>query len=86
MKFNKNLLKEKWFSYTVALCSAVVLYMLLTHLSGILQFLKSLWHVGAPVFMALVIAYVLGPLAEFYSKYIFHIFFYIRPKISIIFI
>ena len=62
MKFNKNLLKEKWFSYTVALCSAVVLYMLLTHLSGILQFLKSLWHVGAPVFMALVIAYVLGPL------------------------
>ena len=72
MKFNKNLLKEKWFSYTVALCSAVVLYMLLTHLSGILQFLKSLWHVGAPVFMALVIAYVLGPLAEFYSKYIFH--------------
>ena len=72
MKFNKNLLKEKWFSYTVALCSAVVLYMLLTHLSGILQFLKSLWHVGAPVFMALVIAYVLGPLVELYSKYVFH--------------
>ncbi len=72
MKFNKNLLKEKWFSYTIALCSAVVLYLLLTHLSGILQFLKSIWNVGAPVFMAFVIAYVLGPLVEVFSKYVLY--------------
>lgn len=72
MKFNKNLLKEKWFSYTIALCSAVVLYLVLTHLSGILPLLKAIWHVGAPVFMAFVISYVLGPLAEVYSKYVFY--------------
>ena len=72
MKFNKNLLKEKWFSYTIALCSAVALYMILTHLSGILHFLQSIWRVGSPVFMAFVIAYVLGPLAEVYSKYVLY--------------
>ena len=68
----KNLLKEKWFSYTIALCSAVALYMILTHLSGILHFLQSIWRVGSPVFMAFVIAYVLGPLAEVYSKYVLY--------------
>ena len=72
MKFNKNLLKEKWFSYTIALCSAVVLYLLLTHMGGFLEALKSLWHVGAPVFMAFVIAYVLGPLVNLYSKYVLY--------------
>lgn len=72
MKFNKNLLKEKWFSYTIALCSAVVLYMLLTHFSGILQFLGSIWHVFAPVIMAFVIAYILDPLENVFSKYVFY--------------
>ena len=72
MKFNKNLLKEKWFSYTIALCSAVVLYMLLTHISGILQFLGSIWHVFAPVIMAFVIAYILDPLENVFSKYVFY--------------
>ena len=68
MKFNKNLLKEKWFSYTVAMCSAVVLYLILTHISGLLNLLKSFWHTGAPVFMGFVIAYVLDPLVNLYSK------------------
>ena len=72
MKFNKNLLKEKWFSYTIALCSAVVLYMLLTHISGIIQFLGSIWHVFAPVIMAFVIAYILDPLENVFSKYVFY--------------
>ena len=35
MKFNKNLLKEKWAAYTIALCTAVLLYMVLTHLGAI---------------------------------------------------
>ena len=68
MKFNKNLLKEKWFSYTVAMCSAVILYLILTHISGLLNLLKSFWHTGAPVFMGFVIAYVLDPLVNLYSK------------------
>lgn len=70
MKFDKRLLKEKWFSYTVALCSAVVVYMLLTHLSGLRGIIKGIWDIGAPVFMALIIAYVMAPLVDVYSKYV----------------
>ena len=68
MKFNKHLLKEKWFAYTFAACSAVVLYLVLTHLGVLVSFLKSVWRVGAPVFMAFVIAYVIDPLVQFYYK------------------
>lgn len=72
MKFNKNLLKEKWAAYTIALCSAVLLYMVLTHLGTIGQVLGKLWKVCSPVIMAFVIAYVLDPLVKIYSKYVFH--------------
>ena len=71
MKFNKKLLKEKWFAYTVALCSAVILYLVLTHLGSIGRFLGGIWRVGSPVFMAFVIAYILDPLERFYSENLF---------------
>lgn len=72
MKFNKNLLKEKWFSYTVALCSAVILYLLLTHLGSLAAMMNGLWKVTSPVIMAFVIAYVLDPLVKFISKNVFY--------------
>ncbi|MBQ2641795.1 MAG: AI-2E family transporter, partial [Lachnospiraceae bacterium] len=72
MKFDKDLLKEKWVAYTVALCSAVLLYMLLTHLSVLGHLLAGIWKIGSPVFMALVIAYVMAPLVGMYSKYVLH--------------
>ena len=46
MKFNKHLLKEKWFAYTFAACSAVILYLVLTHLGVLGRFLKSVWKTG----------------------------------------
>lgn len=72
MKFDKDLLKEKWVAYTVALCSAVVLYMVLTHLNVLGHLLAGIWKIGSPVFMALVIAYVMAPLVDMYSKYVLH--------------
>ena len=66
MKFNKHLLKEKWFAYTFAACSAVILYLALTHLGVLGRFLKSVWKTGAPVFIAFVIAYVIDPLVQVY--------------------
>lgn len=72
MKFDKDLLKEKWVAYTVALCSAVVLYMVLTHLNVLGHLLAGIWKIGSPVFMALVIAYVMAPLVGMYSKYVLH--------------
>lgn len=68
MKFNKNVLKEKWFAYSFAMCSAVVLYLALTHIGGVFVFIKSVWKIGSPVFMAFVIAYIIAPLVKIYHK------------------
>ena len=70
MKFNKKLLKEKWASYTIAMCSAVVLYLVLTHLGMVSSLLKGIWKIGAPVFMGFIIAYILDPLVRLYSTYV----------------
>ena len=72
MKFDKNLLKEKWFAYTFALCAAVVLYLLLTHLGTLLQILGKIWKVFSPVFMAIVIAYVMNPLVRTISTHVLY--------------
>ncbi|MBR4759690.1 MAG: AI-2E family transporter, partial [Lachnospiraceae bacterium] len=72
MKFNKNLLKEKWVAYTIALCTAVLLYMVLTHLGTLAGILGKLWKVCSPVIMAFVIAFVLDPLVKIYTKYVFN--------------
>lgn len=68
MKIDKNLLKKRWFAYTFASCSAVVLFMALTHMGLFWKILCGIWDVGKPVFMALVIAYVLDPLVTLYSE------------------
>lgn len=72
MKFNKNVLKQKWFAYTFAMCSAVVLYLVLTHIGGLVHVFKGVWRVGAPVFMAFVIAYVIDPLVKIFHKNVFY--------------
>ena len=72
MKFNKNVLKQKWFAYTFAMCSAVVLYLVLTHIGGLVHVFKGIWRVGAPVFMAFVIAYIIDPLVKIFHKNVFY--------------
>ena len=72
MKFDKNLLKKRWFAYTFALCSAVILYLLLTHLGVLLDLLRSVWKICSPVFMAFVIAYIMHPLVRLYSHRVFY--------------
>lgn len=72
MKFNKDLLKEKWFAYTFALCSAVVLYLVLTHLGTLLHLAGRAWAVCAPVIMAFVISYVMDPLVHVFSTYVLY--------------
>ena len=63
--------EKKWFAYTIALCSAVVLYVLLTHLPTVWKVVKTIYGFVAPVFIGLVIAYVLDPVANFFEKYCF---------------
>ena len=58
-------------AYTFALCSAVILYLILSHLGVVWKWLGALYSVISPVFIGLVIAYVLDPLVKFFEKSIF---------------
>ena len=56
MKFNKNLLNTPWIAYTIATCSAVVLFVLLTHLDVIGGALRGLGTLVSPIVTAAIIA------------------------------
>lgn len=77
MKFNKNQLNTPWVAYTIATCSAVILYVLLTHLGVIGRGLRGLGTFFSPIVLAAIIAYILNPLVGVFEKYVFH---KIRPQ------
>ena len=71
MKFDKNLFGKDWIPYTVAACSAVVLYLLLSHLGGIWNGVKVVFGFISPVFGAVIIAYVVDALVMFFVRTVF---------------
>lgn len=68
MKKLKELLEKKWFAYTFAACIAVVLYVTLTHFSGIGDFFSAFKDVVSPVFCGMVMAYLMNPVCKFFEK------------------
>ena len=68
MKMNKNWLDQKWGAYTVATCSAVVLYLVLSHLNLFARGIHAIYGFVSPVFIGVVIAYVFDPLVVFIHK------------------
>ena len=64
MKFNKKLLKKKWFSYTIATCSAVLLFVILTNLGNIFGAIGGFFSFIRPVILGIVFAYVVNPLGK----------------------
>ena len=71
MKFGKWK-KKKWFAYTVATCSAVVLYMLLSHVGNMFAALGAFFSFLRPIITGIIIAYVINPLANFFDRKVFH--------------
>ncbi|MBE5843507.1 MAG: AI-2E family transporter [Butyrivibrio sp.] len=71
MKFNKNWFNRNWFPYTVATCSAVILYLLLSHINILFDALGVLFKYFTPVITGIIIAYLLSPLVGFYEKELF---------------
>ena len=64
-----NKLKQKlkeWLPLTLALCIAVAVYVVLTHLPAIWGAIRTVWGFFSPVFTAAVIAYLVNPLSNFY--------------------
>ena len=64
MFLNKDPRKEKWFAYTVASCSAVLLYVLLTNLGVFLDGFFGIIDVISPIIVGIVFAYILSPICE----------------------
>lgn len=68
----RNKLKEKpWFNYTVALCIAVILYVVLTHLPGVRAGIGTFLGYFKTVILGGVIAYLINPLSKLYSRSVF---------------
>ena len=71
MKRFKKFLEKPWSSYTIATCSAVVLYLLLTHLPIMFNGVKWFLSLMSPVIIGAIVAYILNPLANFFENRVF---------------
>lgn len=73
MKKIKELLEKRWAAYSVATCSAVILYLLLSHLTGpVAEWVQSVFKMLSPIVVGIVIAYLLNPLVNFFEQRVFH--------------
>jgi len=72
MKFNKNWLDKRWVAYTVATCSAVVLFVILINLPGIFEGLSRLVDYFKPIILGGIIAYVMNPIMGFFERSVFY--------------
>ena len=64
-------LDRPWLAYTIATCSAVVLYILLSHFSALTSLLKSIYNLFSPVIIGLILAYILNPLVNVFERHVF---------------
>ena len=71
MKFNKDLLEKKWVAYTMATCSAVILFFLLSNIADIFRGFKTVYGVLSPLITGLVIAYIIDPFVTFLRNSVF---------------
>jgi predicted PurR-regulated permease PerM len=61
-------IKKKWVPYTVATCSAVILYFVLSHIGGMLGFVSAFFAIIKPIIMGVVVAYIFNPLANLFDR------------------
>ena len=71
MKFNKDMLGKNWIPYTVATCSAVVVYLLLSHIGNIWHGITVVFGFISPVFGGIILAYLIDALVVFFEKKVF---------------
>ncbi len=65
MKKIKKLLKKQWFANTVALCAAVLFYVILVNLGPIFSGIGSFLGIFSSIFVGVVIAYFVNPVVNF---------------------
>ena len=69
---NENRVSRRaWLPHALSLSAAVVVYVVLTHFSTLWAGIKSFLGFFSPVFLAVVIAYLVNPLANFFRRTLF---------------
>ena len=63
---------QKWFSYTIATCSAVVLYLVLSNLGYFFGILYGAWRIVRPVVYGIIIAYLMNPICKIFERRILY--------------
>jgi len=71
LKWTKNKLGKEWKSLTLALCAAILFYVIISHLGTIGAALARFGYFIYPVFLGVVIAYIFDPLVKVFE---FHVF------------
>lgn len=72
MKIRKEWLKQRWVPYTIATCSAVLLYLFFTNLNHINSGIGMFFSYLSPVIYGIIIAYVINPLVETFEEHVFY--------------
>ena len=67
----KKLKNAPWYSYAVAACIAVVLFVLLMKLSDVMRGVRTFFGYFRPVILGAIIAYIVNPLAKFFARTLF---------------
>lgn len=67
----KKFQSKKWYPYAVALCIAVVLYVVLVHLPAVIDGLQTFGRFFNTVVIGCIVAYLMNPLAKLYERKLF---------------
>lgn len=71
MKFDRNLFGRKWVGYALAGCVTVLFYMIISHLHVFGGVVRKIGGYVNPVFIGIVMAYVMDPVVGFFSRQVF---------------
>ncbi|MBR6322865.1 MAG: AI-2E family transporter, partial [Lachnospiraceae bacterium] len=66
----REALKRPWLAYTIATCSAVVLFILLSNFGALTKFLRSIYNLFSPIIIGLILAYILNPLVNVFERHV----------------
>lgn len=70
-KFFKRLLEKPWAAYTMATCSAVILYLILSQGGALFHWVGSIFGLLSPLVVGIIVAYIINPLVMFLEKRVF---------------
>ncbi|MBQ3790162.1 MAG: AI-2E family transporter [Lachnospiraceae bacterium] len=71
MKLLKNFSQKPWFNTAMAICIGVLFYVIITHLYLFIAAFAQIYQWIRPVFLGLIIAYILNPLVKWFEKTLF---------------